>query len=130
MNIANFPGTENNYLRTCQMEALPSFLERLSQKKVEVTVAVQGSGKTLYSAACFASAVTLNKGLHAFNLQQIKEEVFTFNQGFGSWEQIKKFVLLSKEFTIEAGELTPTLKLKRKKILSNYQNEYNSIYNR
>jgi long-chain acyl-CoA synthetase len=62
--------------------------------------------------------------------KQIKEEVFTFNQGFGSWEQIKKFVLLSKEFTIEAGELTPTLKLKRKKILSNYQNEYNSIYNR
>jgi hypothetical protein len=75
MNIANFPGTENNYLRKWQMEALPSFLERLSQKKVEVTVAVQGSGKTLYSAACFASAVTLNKGLHAFNLQQIKEEV-------------------------------------------------------
>lgn len=62
--------------------------------------------------------------------KQIKEEVFTFNQGFGSWEQIKKFVLLSKEFTIEAGELTPTLKLKRKKILSNYQNEYKSIYNR
>lgn len=62
--------------------------------------------------------------------KQIKEEVSTFNQGFGSWEQIKKFVLLSKEFTIEAGELTPTLKLKRKKILSYYQNEYNSIYNR
>jgi long-chain acyl-CoA synthetase len=62
--------------------------------------------------------------------KQIKEEVSTFNQGFGGWEQIKKFVLLSKEFTIEAGELTPTLKLKRKKILSNYQNEYNSIYNR
>jgi long-chain acyl-CoA synthetase len=60
--------------------------------------------------------------------KQIKQEVLSLNQSFGSWEQIKKFVLLSKEFTIEADELTPTLKLKRKKILSNYQKEYKTIY--
>jgi long-chain acyl-CoA synthetase len=60
--------------------------------------------------------------------KQIKEEVNNFNQGFGNWEQIKKFVLLSKEFTIEGDELTPTLKFKRKKILAKYQKEYQSIY--
>ncbi len=60
--------------------------------------------------------------------KQIKEEVNNFNQGFGNWEQIKKFVLLSKEFTIEGDELTPTLKFKRKKILAKYKNEYEEIY--
>jgi long-chain acyl-CoA synthetase len=61
--------------------------------------------------------------------KQIKGEVNNFNQGFGSWEQIKKFVLLPKEFTIEGDELTPTLKFKRKKILAKYQKEYQDIYN-
>lgn len=60
--------------------------------------------------------------------KRIKKEVETLNQGFGNWEQIKKFVLLPKEFTIEGDELTPTLKLKRKKILAKYQNEYQSIF--
>jgi long-chain acyl-CoA synthetase len=59
---------------------------------------------------------------------RIQEEVDAFNKGFGNWEQIKKFVLLEKEFSIEADELTPTLKLKRKKILAKYQKEYASIY--
>ena len=59
---------------------------------------------------------------------RIQEEIDTFNKGFGNWEQIKKFVLLEKEFSIEAEELTPTLKLKRKKILAKYQKEYASIY--
>ncbi len=61
--------------------------------------------------------------------KRIKEEVESYNQQFGNWEQIKKFVLLPKEFTIEGDELTPTLKFKRKKILAKYQKEYQSIYN-
>jgi long-chain acyl-CoA synthetase len=59
---------------------------------------------------------------------RIQKEVDTFNKEFGNWEQIKKFVLLEKEFSIETEELTPTLKLKRKKILAKYQKEYASIY--
>jgi long-chain acyl-CoA synthetase len=61
--------------------------------------------------------------------KRIKQEVNSFNEQFGNWEQIKKFVLLPKEFTIEGDELTPTLKFKRKKILAKYQKEYQDIYN-
>jgi len=61
--------------------------------------------------------------------KRIKQEVNSFNEQFGHWEQIKKFVLLPKEFTIEGDELTPTLKFKRKKILAKYQKEYQDIYN-
>ena len=59
---------------------------------------------------------------------RIQEEIDHFNLGFGNWEQLKKFVLLPKELTIDNEELTPTLKLKRKNILKRYTAEYNQIY--
>lgn len=69
---------------------------------------------------------TICKDLHV--LGRIQEEVDRFNKEFGNWEQIKKFVLLEKEFSIEGDELTPTLKLKRKKIVAKYDAQYKSIY--
>jgi long-chain acyl-CoA synthetase len=59
---------------------------------------------------------------------RINEEISHFNKQYGNWEQIKKFVLLEKEFAIAAGEITPTLKLKRKKIMENYKSEYAKMY--
>lgn len=56
------------------------------------------------------------------------KEVESYNKGFGNWEQIKEFRLLEKELSIEGGELTPTLKLKRKFILEKYKDLYNDIY--
>ena len=43
-------------------------------------------------------------------------------------EKIKKFKLVTKEFTIENRMLTPTLKLKRKEILKNYKQEIENLY--
>ena len=43
-----------------------------------------------------------------------QKEVDKYNELYGSWEKIKKFALLENEFAIDTGELTPTLKLKRK----------------
>lgn len=50
------------------------------------------------------------------------------NAGFGHWEQIKKFVLLPKEWTIDGGELTPKLSLKRKVILERAKELIDHIY--
>ena len=61
-------------------------------------------------------------------LSKFKEEITEINEFFGSWEQLKKFVLLPTEFSIDGGELTPTLKLKRKKIMEKYQKEYAILY--
>jgi long-chain acyl-CoA synthetase len=66
------------------------------------------------------------KDLHV--LARIQKEVDLYNKEFGNWEQIKKFALLDKEFSIEADELTPTLKLKRKNILAKHRQVYNEIY--
>jgi long-chain acyl-CoA synthetase len=58
----------------------------------------------------------------------ISEEIEKRNSRFGKWEQIKAFRLLPAAFTIEAGEITPTLKLKRKKIMENNRQLVSSIY--
>ncbi len=69
---------------------------------------------------------SIAKNLHVMG--RIQQEIDKFNKGFGNWEQIKRFALLEKEFSIEGEELTPTLKLKRKKILAKYQAHYDAIY--
>ncbi len=61
-------------------------------------------------------------------LSLIRKEVDKFNQLFNHVEQIKKFELLPAEWTIESGELTPTLKLKRKVILEKYHDIIDKIY--
>ena len=58
----------------------------------------------------------------------IKDTVERYNQNFNQVEQIKKFELLPYEWSVEGGELTPTLKLKRKVIMEKYKNAIERIY--
>jgi long-chain acyl-CoA synthetase len=62
-------------------------------------------------------------------IERIQKEVDIINERFGNWEKIKKFELTPDVWSIEAGHLTPTLKLKRKIIREKYQALYNKIYN-
>lgn len=62
-------------------------------------------------------------------IARIQREVDSMNENFSNYEKIKKFELLSEPLTIDSGELTPTLKLKRKNILAKYQDLYTKIYN-
>ena len=62
-------------------------------------------------------------------LELYKELIDSFNKFFNQVEQIKRFELLPNEWTIESGELTPTLKLKRKVIMEKYANVIERIYN-
>lgn len=65
---------------------------------------------------------------HELIKKKIQEEVDEANVFFGNWEKVKRFAILPEEFTIESGELTPTLKLKRKIILNKYESEIQAIY--
>lgn len=58
----------------------------------------------------------------------IEREIEKRNSRFGKWEQIKAFRILPGAFTIDKGEITPTLKLKRKKIMENYAHLVANIY--
>ncbi len=63
-------------------------------------------------------------------LERIQQEIKFCNQKFGQWEQIKRFELTPDEWSIEAGHLTPTLKMKRRIILELYADLYKKIYPR
>ena len=65
---------------------------------------------------------------HSKIYELIGNDINTLNINFGNWEKIKKFVLIPYEFTIEGGELTPTLKMKRKIITEKYKNQINELY--
>lgn len=61
-------------------------------------------------------------------LAKFQKECEKFNNGFAQYERIKKFELLTTPWTIESGELTPTMKPKRKVVLANYAELIEKIY--
>lgn len=61
-------------------------------------------------------------------VQRIQEEIEEKNKSFGSWERVKKIEITGQAWSIDGGELTPTLKLKRRKILSKYADLYERMY--
>lgn len=61
-------------------------------------------------------------------LEKFQREADEHNTAFSQWEKIKQFRLMPQEWSIEAGELTPTLKCKRKIILEKYKEYVEDIY--
>jgi len=61
-------------------------------------------------------------------LKVFEKELELLNKNLGRWEQIKQFRLLTEPWSVETGELTATLKMKRKVILEKYASVINDIY--
>lgn len=61
-------------------------------------------------------------------IKRIQREIDEINERFGNWEKVKRFELTPEIWSIEAGHLTPTMKLKRKIILEKYKMLYDKIY--
>jgi long-chain acyl-CoA synthetase len=60
--------------------------------------------------------------------ERIEREVNELMALFAKWEQVKKITILPAVFTIDGGELTPTLKLKRKPIMAKYADAIEAMY--
>ena len=65
---------------------------------------------------------------HPKVLQQYKDLIESFNKFFNQVEQVKKFELLSDEWTVDTGEMTPKLSLKRKVVMEKYRSAIDRIY--
>lgn len=61
-------------------------------------------------------------------IERIQEEIDEANANFGKWEQIKKFEITPDIWSIDAGHLTPTMKMKRKVIKEKYASLIEKIY--
>lgn len=60
--------------------------------------------------------------------KRFQEEIDEINKKFGHWEQIKRFELTPDLWTVDGGQLTPTMKLKRKIMMEIYKDLYAKIY--
>jgi long-chain acyl-CoA synthetase len=77
----------------------------------------QFEGKT-YEQVCASPE------MHAMIEASIKE----LNTRLNRWETVKKFTILSRDFTVETGELTPSMKIKRRGVEQNFSAEIEKMY--
>lgn len=84
------------------------------------------------AAWCTRSKIAYTNNQEMIQDQQIIDKIQSvidnFNKDFGNWEQIKKFELLTDDWSIDGGELTPKLSLRRKVILQKYKEQVEKIY--
>jgi long-chain acyl-CoA synthetase len=75
-------------------------------------------------------AYTSNEAIiqNAMVLSTFESIVAEYNQLFNQVEQVKKFTLIPREFTIDKGEMTPKLSIRRKQILANFEKEIDLMY--
>ena len=73
--------------------------------------------------------IVLNDEFFNITEEKIKNEIKILNKNLSKIENIKKFFVIKEKFSIENGMLTPTLKLKRYKIINKYKNNFENLYN-
>jgi len=122
----------------------PQVLENQMKQSLFIEqIMVVGNGRKMPAALIQPNIdYTINwlkgKGVHCISIAEaaanpllieaIEKEIQTHNQLFGSWEQIKKIKLTPEEWTIDAGHLTPTMKLRRKVINEKYIDLIEEMY--
>jgi len=74
------------------------------------------------------SLIVLNKEYKDITEEQLQEEINKINKSLSKIETIKKFFIIKDQFTIENNMMTPTLKLKRYKIIKNYKIELEKLF--
>ena len=122
----------------------PQLLEnRFKQSRFIEQIMVVGEGEKMPAALIqpnfdFIKDWGVKKGLSFDSLEslvgnekvisRIQQEVDEANEQFAKWEKIKQFRLTPNAWSIDAGQLTPTMKLRRKIIKEMYLDLYESIY--
>lgn len=125
----------------------PQVIENKMKESVYIEqMIVIGNGRKFVSALIVPSYVQMRKYLADNNpkltlpdsnaelakmpeaIALMQKQVDKYNPLFGHVEQVKKFALLPTEWTIDSGELTPSLKIKRKVIEAKYEREIEGMY--
>lgn len=122
----------------------PQVLEsRLGEDKYIEQVAVIGDNRKFVTAIIVPAIEAVKeyarkKKIQYRNLEElvrnseirrlIEQRIETLQEGLASFEKIKKFTLLPREFSMETGELTNTLKLRRPVIATRYAHEIEAMY--
>ena len=116
---------------------------KLKESPLIEQVMVVGADRKYVGALIVPSQTNLRAWMHMHNMKftnleeavkeriiidHYKEIVDTFNDFFNPVEQVKRFQLIPHEWTIDSGELTPTLKVKRKIVMEKCKDAVEAIY--
>ncbi len=96
--------------------------ELLNSKFIDQSI-VYGDNKPFLVALLVLSDENSN-----ISKDQIEKEIENINKNLSKIENIRKFFIVNEKFSIENGMLTPTLKLKRYKIIQKYKKEFEKLY--
>ncbi len=125
------------YIAPQQIEALltdDNFIEQamiIGDEKPYVTAFVVPNFEALKDYAKLMEIKYLNMEellLHSSIKEFYDKKVGELQKELAGFEKVKKFKLMAKEFTMEKGELTPTLKIRRKIIVKKFQNFIHDLY--
>jgi long-chain acyl-CoA synthetase len=132
-----FKTSSGKYIAPQKIESL------LSGDKYIEQITIIGSERKYVTALVVPAAIAFDELMKEMGLEKIKKEfqvkekaVIEFYQqrinelqkDLSPYEQVKKIVLLPDEFTIQTGELTPSLKIKRRVVAEQYKTEIESMY--
>ena len=59
---------------------------------------------------------------------RLMKEVNIYNENFAQFEQVKKIILAPTVWGIDSGEMTPTMKIKRRVLMENFKDEIENCY--
>ena len=110
------------------------FIEQIvligDNKKMVTALVVPSFAKLREWAKQNSIEYTSNEAIiqNAMVLSTFESIVAEYNQLFNQVEQVKKFTLIPREFTIDKGEMTPKLSIRRKQILANFEQEIDLMY--
>lgn len=115
--------------------------EKLKEATFISQVCLVGDNRKYFSVLITLSESELNElksKPHSFQdgivkdemiLKKVGEQIDKVNKGLASFEQVKKFTIIDREFSINDGEMTPTLKMKRAAIEQRFKPLIDSMYN-
>jgi len=103
----------------------PSRIEGLFKREPLISQVLLIGDKLPYVTAI----ITVNGDPHSESVAAtVDATVKSINRQLPAFEQIRKFKILDREFSIEAGELTPTMKLRKSRIIENHRALVNELY--
>jgi len=122
----------------------PSRIENLLKMEPIINQMILVGDRRPYVAALFTVNEAVARGLKGMEglktsalsevvsaepvLAEVKRAVTKINKQLASFEQVRKFRILEREFTIDHGELTATMKVRRGKVLENFHSQVNELY--
>ncbi|MDD3480971.1 MAG: long-chain fatty acid--CoA ligase [Patescibacteria group bacterium] len=109
----------------------PAIIEEKLEALPEVHQAFVFGDERKHIGALIVPNMEIFEGQKKEEIKRKLEKVFEekLNKDLASYEQIKKFIVTKKPFTVENGQMTPTLKLRRKEIEFAYVKEIEALYN-